>query len=642
GLTIQVLDAATASTPGSTPTNPVLSEVGPTKPFKTVQAGLNDARPANSGRAYRLLVVWPNAQTTDNPQGEYTENVIVHSRARIQGVGPGGFDSAGTFVPGSIIDGSGFNADNPSGTNWITLLSGLNYSGDPAVPDAAVVTVLDDPSKNYGYDTTLDGFTITGGAQSDFPANINEIAGGIKTPYGAAGALITQGGGVYVHNNVRNLHLTDNIIRGNGGSYGGALRVGTPYVGSNRNYGLVLAHNQIRDNGGTNLAGGIGLFTGSDGYQIDSNAICGNFSAEYGGAISAFGYNSNSGSPTKGGRITHNRIWFNSSYDEGAGIMIAGELPSNPNNLSEGSGPVTIDANIIQTNLASDDGGGIRLLQTSGSHITRTNPETINITNNTIANNVSAHEGGGIAIDDAAFVNIVNNTVAKNLTTATAVTSDGSAAPAGLSTAGNSAPLQARLRSSSFAGSNSTLANTTFSKPTLFNNVFWDNRAGSFSGGWVYGIANTLPDGSADTIVNWDMGVVDVSGALLNPTNSVLQTTQGTTGDASNSSVDPGFKAQYDVTVNVLASRSYPAFRQSVIVAELLPPTLMGDYHLAATPPSSARGLGKASTTVTWGTSTTPITFVVNAPTPDIDGDVRPGGTTLNPRYDAGSDQLVP
>ena len=35
------------------------------------------------------------------------------------------------------------------------------------------------------------------------------------------------------------------------------------------------------------------------------------------------------------------------------------------------------------------------------------------------------------------------------------------------------------------------------------------------------------------------------------------------------------------MTVNILASRTYPAFRQAVIVAELLPPSLMGDYHLA-------------------------------------------------------------
>ena len=217
----------------------------------------------------------------------------MHHQVRIQGVGPGGFTPSGTFVPGSILDGAGFNPDNAGGASWISLLSSLRYSGDPAVPDAAVVTVLDDPSGTAGYPVAIDGFEITGGAQSDFPANINELTGGIKTPYGATGALVTQGGGVYVHHGVRGLQLTDNVIRGNGGSYGGAVRVGTPYTGNNQNYDLVLARNQIRDNGGTNLAGGIGLFNGSDGYQVTGNAICGNHSAEYGGAISAFGYNAN-------------------------------------------------------------------------------------------------------------------------------------------------------------------------------------------------------------------------------------------------------------------------------------------------------------------------------------------------------------
>ncbi len=110
-----------------------------------------------------------------------------------------------------------------------------------------------------------------------------------------------------------------------------------------------------------------------------------------------------------------------------------------------------------------------------------------------------------------------------------------------------------------------------------------------------------------------------------------------------NTAADPTFKSAYDVTVNILASRSYPAFRQAVIVAELLPPSLMGNYHLATgTPASSARGRGAASVGVVWGTGSNP----VDSPTPsmrrrrDIDGDVRPTGTGQNRRYDAGSDQL--
>ena len=69
----------------------------------------------------------------------------------------------------------------------------------------------------------------------------------------------------------------------------------------------------------------------------------------------------------------------------------------------------------------------------------------MDVVNNTIANNVSTHEGGGISLDDAPNVRIVNNTVMKNLTTATAVTSDGQPAPAGLSTGANSDQLQTTL-----------------------------------------------------------------------------------------------------------------------------------------------------------------------------------------------------
>jgi len=106
----------------------------------------------------------------------------------------------------------------------------------------------------------------------------------------------------------------------------------------------------------------------------------------------------------------------------------------------------------------------------------------------------------------------------------------------------------------------------------------------------------------------------------------------------------PQLASPYDVSVNILASRTYPAFRQAVIVAQILPPSLMGDYHLAGTT-SPAYGTGAASTTVTWGTITTPLVtpwiYGVTAPTADIDGDRRPSAS-LPPRYDAGSDQMVP
>jgi len=637
-LTLQVLGPNQG---GNSATNPRLAEVGPGKQFATIQAALEFARPTFTSRFW-LVVVWPNAETASNPQGEYTENLLVHHRVRIQGVGPGGFLPNGTRVPGSVIDGLGFSPDNEVGAAWIALLDTLTYTGDPQVPDAATVTVLDDPqSLGGGYDPAIDGFTITGGVQADTPTNVDTSNGSVNTPYGATGALVTQGGGIYVHHGVTNLSVTDNIIRGNGGSYGGGVRVGTPYL-NNADTGLVLARNQIRDNGGTNLAGGIGIFAGNGNYAVTDNAICGNFSAEYGGALTAFGYQG-----TAGGRISRNRIWFNESYDEGGGVMIAGELPANPNGLSPGTGPASIDHNVISTNQASDDGGGIRLLQVSGTNMTQNQRGTISIVDNDIVNNISAHEGGGIALDDAVFVDIVGNTVARNLTTATAVTSDGLPAPAGLSTATNSDPLQARLRTNSvFTQSRSQiLANTTFSKPTLLDNVFWDNRAGTFLDGTVTGIG-VLPNGTDGGIENWDMGMIDTPQGVLSPRGSVIQTTQGTdvttAAPQGNRITDTAsVKTPYDVTVDVLASRTYPAFRESVVIAQLLPPNLMGDYHLTGTG-SPAWGAGLPFLDVIWGTNSNPsfrLQYRVSAPSDDREGDTRP---STNSRFDAGSDQLKP
>jgi hypothetical protein len=302
---------------------------------------------------------------------------------------------------------------------------------------------------------------------------------------------------------------------------------------------------------------------------------------------------------------------------------------------------VTIDKNVISDNLANDDGGGIRLLQVAGRNVTRVTPGTITITNNTVTNNVSTHEGGGISLDDAPFVNIAGNTIAKNLTTATAITSDGLPAPAGLSTAQNSDPLQARLRNPLLFAGSQTLAATTFSKPTLLDNVFSDNRAGTFTGGWVTGIGGTLPDGSANDVNVWDMGVAD-GGGTLTPIGSVISSDQGTDG-GTNTTVadDPAFKDPSDVLVNVLASRSYPAFRQSLIIGELLPPNLASDYHLTGTA-SPAYGRGVANTQVTWGSGILGFRYTVTAPSDDIDGQARPAGTRAQPRYDAGSDQLTP
>ena len=287
-------------------------------------------------------------------------------------------------------------------------------------------------------------------------------------------------------------------------------------MGDNNLDGVRIANNRILNNGGTNLAGAVGIFTGTNGYEIAGNDLCGNFSAEYGGAISHFGRSDANGGTVDS--IHDNRIYFNGSYDEGGGVLIAGEPATTSTGLSAGAGPVNVYANVIQANLANDDGGGLRFLEAGNF--------PFNVYNNIIANNVSTDEGGGVAIDNAPKVRFFNNTVMKNLTTATAATSNGQPAPAGLSTALNSDALQATLGSAPL-----------FSDPLLFNNIFWDNRAGTWDGNNLTGIGGLVwsggvqvPDPSDDRTT----GIWACPGTAfkLSPTNSILQ-------HALNSANDP-------------------------------------------------------------------------------------------------------
>ena len=242
---------------------------------------------------------------------------------------------------------------------------------------------------------------------------------------------------------------------------------------------------------------------------------------------------------------------------------------------------MTIDANLVQDNLANDDGGGIRFLQAGN--------DRINVTNNIVTNNVSTHEGGGFALDDSTNVRIVGNTVMKNLTTATAITSNGKPAPAGLSTATNSDQLQATL---------STAGGTPrYSKPLLVDNIFSDNRAGTWdpAAGIVRGIGAT-GDSTAPNI--WDLGSLNPltsrngTANLLSPTYSLLSKAdpQVTTNATDKIGQNPGVVSAYDVSVRILTSRTFPTFREAVIVANAVAPDLQGNYHLgsAASPAANA------------------------------------------------------
>ncbi len=609
---------------GNVPANtylPTLFEVGvgkaydPTDPARITtdpisglqyEHALQDALDAAANVAEALVVVYPGPTGLFNPHGVYYENIIMHSPVKLQGVGPGGVYADTTGVLGSVISGLGFGADTAYAGYWRALIGGLNIAtpgtGELLFAEGQTVTVVATDTEQYNtpsYKAAIDGFTIEGGDQMGFPNNLNQIGGAQN---GLPAVVETQGGGIFVYSYARNLQITNNHIKNNSGSYAGGIRIGTPNWEDSHNDDIRIANNRIFANGGTNLAGGIGVFEGSRSYEIANNDLCGNFSAEYGGGISVYGLSPN-------GKIHHNRIYFNRSYDEGGGVMLAGELPADPLTLSPGTGPVDIYSNRIQANLANDDGGGIRFLMAGNF--------PMNVYNNFIVNNISTHEGGGIALDDAPDVRFFNNTVMKNITTATAMTSDGNPAPAGLATTFNSAAMQATL----------PLGSPEFSSPLMFNNIFWGNRAGKWdiARAAVSGIGIT---GDPNPIRLWDMGSTDGSGPLM-PTNSMLNeaTLSNIVPSASNQiGVNPQVIATYDTSVAVMPWRTMPGMTGIALVAVDLPPNLLGNYHLTVGSP--ARNMGAAGKTVG--------ALTADAPLADFDGDPRPS----LPGYEIGADEL--
>ncbi len=614
---------------------------------RAVQAAYNAG---NNGNNPKLVVIYPNTASNyapHNPNAAYFENVVLHGKVKLQGVGPGGATSPTNIVYGTTIDASQFwsatqvvppggNQDTADGTysdDWRTFAGGITRSGNgptelPEGEGILAIAQAADPTQTPpqpGNTVTsalsglftpgVDGMLLTGGDQQGNPGNINTLpgaAGGIESttpppvPVGPA-----QGGAIMTDQFVQNFNITNNQIQSNGGTYG-TIRIGTPDLpadsGNNHNDGLVVANNRIVANGGTNLAGALGIFAGTPGYKVKGNDFCGDFSAEYGGAISHYGLSA-------GGSISMNRIYYNQSYDEGGGIMIAGALPANPGFLSPGAGAVTIDSNYIEANLSNDDGGGIRFLSAGNF------PETV--TNNIIANNVSTHEGGGVALDDAPNVRFVNNTVVKNITTATAATSDHNPAPAGLSTGRNSSLLQQSMPGTPL-----------YSNPVMFNNIFADNRAGnavvSSTNANLNSIQGIGAPGDSSPIRLWDMGSSDPS-ITLSPTNSILsdvggpnqiRVTQGINPSGTNQVLPISaikFVRPIDFLVDSLTWRVNANTSFPVLVAQMVPVTNLMDYHIYAGSPAINKGAASAIGIPSYQRPPTNL----SAPSVDIDNDQR-------------------
>ena len=413
------------------------------------------------------------------------------------------------------------------------------------------------------------------------------------------------GGGIFVNAYVDHLDISNNKITGNEGTYGGGIHVGNPDVTaevdnnivqvSSENDFINIHDNEVVLNGATfGPGGGIGLYAGTNDYTIDHNFICGNFAQDNGAGISHLGLSDN-------GVISNNTIAFNQNFNQGinvhgAGVFIGGQ--SVGLQLTEGSGDVVVEGNLIQGNSAATGyGGGIALSEINGIDVVNNpgnvlpifpaDPATwynIDIFDNIIVNNHAGWSGAGIAMRDAASVRILNNTVAHNDATATVGNL--------FDPVTNASMAQVGAGIASFAHSTELAALTgqAFSNPDLQNNIVWENR--TFS--WAVD-TNTVPATFGLTPGGFsDLGVI--GGGALTPTHSILTDATGT--DASNISADPEFVVSYfngdrsqtviqneqTVVTNIQTAAALDEGGNFVDI-HFGPLSLKGDYHVRTSSP---------------------------------------------------------
>jgi hypothetical protein len=392
----------------------------------------------------------------------------------------------------------------------------------------------------------------------------------------------SDGGGIVVNGYNEGLSIGNNRLTANAGTFGGGIRVGHPTLVNEvgglsytdaMNDGVQVHHNHIAQNGGFGGAGGgLSLHTGADGYQVQNNWVCGNFTQGDGAGIGHLGL-------SDGGLIEDNIVIFNESFTQanaqaGGGIFVGGQVSVGASLLTPGSGSVTIDANLIRGNMAgAGDGGGLRLAAINGQDVEASPGDTgpwyqVEVFNNMITNNVAGLAGGGISLQDALKVSISNNTVANNESTATTAEAFSPGAPnetnpqpAGIVSREHSPDLAAVMALDVTAPVPADWL--TFSDPELQNDIVYNNRSfywanvddpatpeietGLYPASCVDPLTVT-PDCDLANVSQYtdDLAVLDalvVTPNQLNPVTSLL--TDPTGYDPSNVTGDPGFVLPY-------------------------------------------------------------------------------------------------
>ncbi|MDH3891870.1 MAG: right-handed parallel beta-helix repeat-containing protein [candidate division Zixibacteria bacterium] len=390
--------------------------------------------------------------------GTYTENInyngkdilvlgdtVTNSTTVIDG------NSSGTVVTFSTSETSsaviaGFTIQNGNNTNG----GGIYCSGSS--PTIHKNTISD----NYAYD----GGGIYCVSNSSPTISYNTIS---------SDSVGHHGGGIYFKDNsdptIANNTITDNYAYQGGAAYCRDTCSSTftdNTISGNQAFQMMggiaftvmctstISGNTISDNSSYFYGGGI--YSYGSTLTIRDNTISGNSIGEYGGGIYA---TTNSSLTIIDNTIRGNTADYNSSKGRGGGIACFNSA-------------VFADSNVIDSNHAHFDGGGIHLNNDTAS----------TISNNTISDNTCNSNGGGVYSTGSDSASITNNTITANSALRGAGVGFGGSSTAILSNNGITNNTTKVSASSEGGG-----VYCNGSSPVISDNSLIGNAAGQYGGG---------------------------------------------------------------------------------------------------------------------------------------------------------------
>ena len=457
---------------------------------RPIQAGApgGASRPRRSS-ATTLVVVWPGAQTQRNPRGEYTEN-LDRAPPSLQGVGPGGFRGRrhlrarldhrrARLQPGQR---PGHGLDRPA--EQPHLLGRARRAGRaPSSPSSTTRPAASAPATGV---PTHQRFHDHRWRAVGLPDQRRHLTGGTKHAVRRRRRARHPG---RRHLRARQrAQPADHRQRDRAATAAPTAAASASARRTSATTATTGAGHRRATRSATTAAPTSPAASGSSpaatATRSTDNALCGNFSAEYGGALTAFGYHgqhrqrhptaapsaaTGSGSTVlRRGRRRHGRRRAAGRPDQPARGQRSGDhrrttsIAGQPRQRRRRRDPAAAGER-----LAHHAGPTRRPINDHQQHDRRTTSRPTRVAASPSTTRSSSTSS--------------TTPIAKNITTATAVTSDGQPAPAGLSTAANSDPAAGPAASTPVHRAAATCEHL-FSKPELFDDVFYDNRAGSWDG----------------------------------------------------------------------------------------------------------------------------------------------------------------